>query len=130
MSEETSEGQNTAKEYSSPNPGEENPSPLFAIGSLLFGIISIPAFGFLLFGIAAIILGLVALIGAKTGRASGRRMAQAGILLGTASLAVLGAFFAWGLFGMEYSLAQIAGTLVFAIAIIGVVIFIVVRSLI
>jgi len=113
------------------NPGEEEkPSPLFAIGSLIFGLLSIPAFGFLLFGMAAIILGWIALIRAKTGRASGRRMAQAGILLGTASLATLGALSAWGLLGMGYSAWQVVGTIAFAIAIIGVVIFIVVRSLI
>lgn len=75
----------------SPLVGTGTQNKTFALLSLIFGILSVPCCGFLVFAVAALVLGFVAVSKEKSEPANygGRGMAIAGIVLGAVSL-VLG----------------------------------------
>ena len=86
-------GQYGQGQYAPPRPGwpapAAGPDPL-AIAALVLGIVALPLSLFLVFGIAAVVCGAIALSrSGRTGR-SGKGMAIAGLVLGAVSL-VLGA---------------------------------------
>jgi hypothetical protein len=71
-----------------------------AISALVLGILALllswTVLGGILFGLIAVVLGLVASSKAKKGRAGGRGMAIAGIVLGVVGIVIAGALIALG----------------------------------
>jgi hypothetical protein len=72
-----------------------------AIAALVLGVLSIPlaftVYPGLLFGLVAIILGVVGLIATRGGRAGGRGMAVAGVVTGLVGLVFAAALAVYGL---------------------------------
>jgi hypothetical protein len=69
-----------------PPPPQTSPLPLLA---LLFGVLSVPTFGFPPLGLAGVVLGVIALRRIGRGMPGSRAMALVGIISGAASVLLL-----------------------------------------